>query len=86
MARKSFKNGIDEILGVSENKNTEKFTDQKKTNEPRTSIVVKSQYLNKIKSIAYWERKTLKNITDEAFYCYIQAYEEKNGEIKKSPQ
>jgi hypothetical protein len=85
MARKSFKSGIDEILGISENKNTEKFADKEKTDESRTSIVVKSQYLNKLKSIAYWERKTLKNITDEAFDFYIQSYEEKNGEVNKSP-
>lgn len=81
MAKKSFKGGIDEILGFSEVKNTK--TTRKETEiESRTNVVITSSYLEKLKSVAYWERKSLKAIINEALSLYIKNYEEAHGEIK----
>lgn len=82
MAKKSFKNGINEILGILEEKEITKISNNEKIYEPRTNVVIKSIHLDKLKSVAYWERKTLKTIIDDALSMYIKNYEETNGEIK----
>lgn len=82
MAKKSFKNGIDEILGVSESKKTNDKLENEINADSRTTIVTKSDQMNKLKSIAFWDRKTLKEVIEDAFIMYITNYEKQNGEIK----
>jgi len=47
----------------------------------RATLIVKKENLKKIKAVAYWERKDIKEVVDEAFDSYL---ENKNPEpIKK---
>lgn len=82
MAKKSFKNGIDEILGVSEPKPSIDKLENQINADSRTTIVTKSAQMRKLKSIAFWDRKTLKEVIEDAFITYIESYEKENGEIK----
>ena len=84
MAKKSFKNGIDEILGVSESKKAIYKLETQIHAESRTTIVTKSVQMTKLKSIAFWDRKTLKEVIEDAFIMYITNYENQNGEIKNT--
>ena len=38
----------------------------------RATFVLRSDYLEKIKAVAYWERKKVKEVIDEAFGSYLK--------------
>ncbi|MFI5343134.1 MAG: hypothetical protein ACHQUC_02825 [Chlamydiales bacterium] len=82
MSKKSFAKGIDSILGQEENeenassisKKIESFTEpQDDLIHVRTTIFINEPLYEKIKAIAYWERRTLKSLVDEALSSYVQA-------------
>jgi hypothetical protein len=37
----------------------------------RATFILKMEYLNRIKELAYWERKKVKEIVDEALGAYL---------------
>lgn len=43
----------------------------------RATFIVREEYLNKIKALAYWERKDIKQVVDEAMTEYL-----KNKKVK----
>jgi hypothetical protein len=38
----------------------------------RNTFILRKQYLEKIKALAYWERKTIKEVIDEALGSYLR--------------
>jgi len=38
----------------------------------RATFILRKDYLEKIKSLAYWDRKTIKEIIDEALKSYLK--------------
>ena len=38
----------------------------------RNTFILRKKYLEKIKALAYWERKTIKEVMDEALGFYIK--------------
>jgi hypothetical protein len=38
----------------------------------RNTFILRKDYLEKIKALAYWERKTIKDIVDEALGSYLR--------------
>ncbi len=82
MAKKNFKNGIDEILGAPEQHKPTKNISNEENAIARTTIVTKLCQINKLKAIAFWDRKTLKDVIDDAISIYLTDYEKKNGEVK----
>lgn len=54
--------------------------------ETRATFIVKEEHLTKLKQIAYWNRKQLKQVVAEALLEAITKYEKKNGTLKKIPQ
>jgi hypothetical protein len=78
MAKKSFKTSFDSLLGEEEIK--PKINNEVK--ETRATFIIKVSSLEKLKAISYWERKTIKNILDEALTTYIEQYENQNGSIQ----
>ncbi|NLC66929.1 MAG: hypothetical protein GX752_08390 [Clostridium sp.] len=56
-----------------------------KENETRATFVMKEDTVDKIKAIAYWERKMIKEVVEESFYEFIEKYEQENGKIKPIP-
>lgn len=76
--KKNFKTNFDLLLGEEHVPKKEKQDSQ----EVRTTFIIKNHLLDQVKAIAYWDRKLLKEIIDEALSLYIKNYEEKNGEIQ----
>jgi uncharacterized protein YnzC (UPF0291/DUF896 family) len=38
----------------------------------RNTFILRKEYLEEIKSLAYWERKTIKDVVDEALGFYLK--------------
>lgn len=89
MAKKNFKNGINEIFGAlnvdSDNKLTKvgSKTREEEKQTVRTTIITNKKHMDEIKSIAYWERKTITDVLNESILLYINKYKSENGEIKE---
>ena len=94
MSKKSFTGGLNSLLGETNTqakKNEESLETKKEKkgiklqdneNETRATFIIKEDVLNKLKSIAYWERIKIKEALNNALEEYIDNYEKKNGEIK----
>ncbi len=54
-----------------------------KPGEARKTYIVSIEAAEKIDALAYWERKTVREVIGEAIGNYIAAYEKKKGTIKK---
>jgi len=52
----------------------------------RKSYVANIELSNKMDGIAYWDRKTIKEVVFEAMTNYILAWEKKNGPVKPLPK
>lgn len=98
MSKKNFKGGLDSLLGDQANlpKRGRPKTSTKQIskssqegtldNEIRATFIVNEQLLDQIKAIAYWDRKLIKTVVDNAFNEYVDKYKKKNGEIKPAPK
>lgn len=51
--------------------------------EKRATFIVKEEQLEKLKAVAYWDRSKIKDVITAALEKYLDAYEKKNGPIKK---
>jgi hypothetical protein len=52
----------------------------------RASFIVREANLNKIKALAYWERRGIKEVLDEALLAYLGAKEDVLTEIEKAAE
>jgi hypothetical protein len=43
---------------------------------------LRKEYLEKIKALAYWKRKTIKDVVDEALGAYLRSKVRKKGKMK----
>lgn len=76
MTKKNFKAPFDSLLG-------EELPKEKNiVEETRATFIVKKFNIERLKAIAYWERKAIKDVLDEALNNYIQNYEETKGPIQ----
>ncbi len=57
-----------------------------KEGETRATFIVKESKLEKLKSLAYWERMQIKEVINDVIEQYIENYENSNGEIKAIPK
>jgi len=48
----------------------------------RNTFILRKDYLEKIKGLAYWERKTIKDVVDEALGCYLRSKATKKGRMR----
>jgi hypothetical protein len=55
-------------------------------NEIRATIIVKMDALEKMKAIAYWDRKKIRDVFGDAVAQYLAAYEKKNGPVQPVPE
>lgn len=77
MAKKNFTGGIDSLFHYSKiDKKIE--TTEKNINRTisysRTTIIVNNDTYEKIKAIAYWERKPIKEIVELGFNAVLSLY------------
>lgn len=99
MSKKTFKGGLDSLLG--ENKEdkpkvgrpktqfkeiTKSSQEGTKENETRATFILNEDLLDKVKALAYWERKLIKDVINEALLDAVTKYEKKNGTIKPQPK
>ena len=101
MAKKSFSGGLSSLLGdTNQAEQTAEPKEPKaakkeitktsqigtKEKETRATFIVNEDLLEKMKSLAYWDRVLIKDIVNNAFEDYIARHEKKNGEIKEMPK
>jgi hypothetical protein len=101
MAKKSFSGGLNSLLGdtksveqapaVAEPKAPKKEITKTsqigtKEKETRATFIVNEDLLEKMKSLAYWDRVLIKDIINQSLEEHIARYEKKNGEIKAMPK
>jgi hypothetical protein len=48
----------------------------------RATFILREDYLQKIKSLAYWKRKNIKEVMDEALEEYLQGKKIKSRRIE----
>ena len=84
MSRKSFSNGIDAILGDTqksdEHVNGERRHEKNSQKHPtvtRTSIFLEVDSYEQIKAIAFWERRPITSVIQEALDALIHSKGEK---------
>jgi hypothetical protein len=97
MSKKSFTGGLNSLLGEQPDKpkrgrpktSTREITKSSqegtKEEETRATFIVNEELLDKVKAIAYWDRKLIKEVLDTALQDAVTKYEKKNGDIKPIP-
>jgi predicted GIY-YIG superfamily endonuclease len=48
----------------------------------RHTLILQQNIIDKMKAIAYWERRKIQDVANEAILAYIDQYETVNGKIK----
>jgi hypothetical protein len=51
-------------------------------NWTRATFIVREDLLDKVKDLAYWDRRQVKEIVNESLEAYINKHEKKSGTIK----
>lgn len=62
-----------------------KQNENKPQQDVRTTFIIDARTHKKIKALAYWERRTIKDVFNRALSEYLTRYEKKNGTIKPQP-
>ena len=101
MSKKNFTGGLNSLLGENnkEAKATKvgrpktQFKEITKTsqegtkeNETRATFIVNEELLDKLKAIAYWDRKLIKEVINSALREAVDKHEKKNGAINPIPK
>lgn len=98
MSKKNFTGGLNSLLGDQPEKPkrgrpktstrvvTKSSQEGTKENETRATFIVNEELLDKLKAIAYWDRKLIKEVVDTALQEAVAKYEKKNGDIKPIPK
>jgi len=97
MSKKNFTGGLNSLLGdndkpkrgrpkTSTREITKSSQEGTKDKETRATFIVNEELLEKLKAIAYWDRKLIKEVVDTALQEAVAKYEKKNGDIKPIPK
>lgn len=98
MSRKNFTGGLNSLLGdqpekpkkgrpVTQTKEITKSSQEgTKENETRATFIVNEELLEKLKAVAYWERRMIKEVIASALEETVAKYEKKNGPVKLIPK
>lgn len=88
MAKKSFTEGINVLLGQKPEQKKDNVVDEEKSIKQqhstiRATFIVNKEMHNSIKAIAYWERLRIQDVVNNAFSKHIDEYEKIKGKLKK---
>jgi hypothetical protein len=98
MSKKNFTGGLSSLLGdqpekpkkgrpVTQTKEITKSSQEgTKENETRATFIVNEELLEKLKAVAYWERRMIKEVIASALEETVAKYEKKNGPVKLIPK
>jgi len=97
MSKKNFTGGLGSLLGDEPEKKkpgrpktsnkviTKTSQEGTKEKETRATFIVNEEVLEKLKAIAYWDRKLIKEVISEALEDRVKKYERKNGTVEPIP-
>jgi len=77
MAKKNFSSGIDSLFtspNLEQEKKQEAVSHENEVEQTRTTLIVNIDTYEKIKAIAYWERKQIKDIVEKSFNLVLNLY------------
>ncbi len=77
---------LQETLGSLLGEDTPREERPRKRKGMPTMFYLPTELHDKLKSLAYWERISIKEVGNEAIREYISKYEKKNGEILPIPK
>lgn len=98
MSKKNFTGGLNSLLGdlperpkkgrpVTQTKEITKSSQEgTKENETRATFIVNEELLEKLKAVAYWERRMIKEVIASALEETVAKYEKENGPVKPMPK
>jgi prepilin signal peptidase PulO-like enzyme (type II secretory pathway) len=98
MSKKNFTGGLNSLLGdlpekpkkgrpVTQTKEITKSSQEgTKENETRATFIVNEELLEKLKAVAYWERRMIKEVIASALEETVAKYEKENGPVKLMPK
>lgn len=98
MSKKNFTGGLSSLLGDQSAKakrgrpktvfkeTTKSSQEGTKENETRATFIVGEDLLEKLKAIAYWDRKLIKEVINSALQEAVDKYENENGAINPIPK
>jgi prepilin signal peptidase PulO-like enzyme (type II secretory pathway) len=98
MSKKNFTGGLNSLLGdqpekpkkgrpVTQTKEITKSSQEgTKENETRATFIVNEELLEKLKAVAYWERRMIKEVIASALEEVVSKYEKRNGPVKLIPK
>lgn len=86
MNRKNFKTSFDDILSGEINPNKKSHDGIRKPeplsySETKATFVVREDHLDKLRAIAFMERKMIKSILSDALSVFFENYQKANGDI-----
>lgn len=85
MGKKEFKTGLDQLLLGSNSGYEQEIPEVQniieEEKEVRATFIIKEVQLNEIKALAYWQRKQIKEIINEAFTLYVSNYPKEDFNI-----
>lgn len=55
-------------------------------NETRATFIMQEALLEKIKAIAYWDRRKIRSVHAEAVLRYVEQWEALHGPVKEIPK
>ena len=98
MSKKNFTGGLNSLLGdqpekpkrgrpVTQTKELNSSSQEgTKEKETRATFIINEELLDKLKSIAYWDRLLIKDVINTSLKDTVDRYEKKNGDIKPIPK
>ncbi len=98
MSKKNFTGGLNSLLGDQPDKpkKTRSKTPPREItkssqkdlpeNETRATFIVREDTLEKLKDIAYWDRRLIKDVIKDILEDGVARYEKENGELKPRPK
>ena len=98
MSKKNFTGGLNSLLGdqpekpkkgrpITQTKEITKSSQEgTKENETRATFIVNEELLEKLKAVAYWERRMIKEVIASALEETVAKYEKKNGPVELIPK
>ena len=84
MSKKNFKSSFDDVLLGNNNQlstNITKSTSTPTFHETKATFVIKEDHLDKLRAVAFMERKMIKDILGDALSSFFENYAKENGKI-----
>lgn len=100
MSKKNFTGGLNSLLGdqpdkpkrgrpqtaTAQREITKSSQEGTKEGETRATFILQEELLDKLKAVAYWDRRLIKEVVSSALQEAVDKYEKKNGNIKPIPK